>query len=115
MSSSSNNSLSVIHIRDFIDFVSVDRSRVEIHTDLNIFEEASDFHDDRICVEPIHCCVHTFLNSQSERELYDTDVYFYADGRFYTSVIEDKLRINVQALSLTRYNTFKSSFTQSFF
>ncbi len=115
MSSNSNNALSVIHIRDFIDFVIADRSRLEIYSDLNIFGEAQDFYDDRICVEPIRCCIHAFLTTQSERELYDTDAYFYADGRFCTSVIEDKLRINVQALSLTRYNNFKKSFTQSCF
>ncbi len=111
--------MSAIHIRDFVDEVVADRNRlddenyVEIHTDVNIFQEDF-FYDSRIIVEPIHCSIHAYL-TQSHRELYSTNAFFYADGRFATTVIEDKLQITVQAFSLQRYGTFRFFFTQTSF
>jgi hypothetical protein len=117
MSSTSTKLMSAIHVRDFVDEVVPDRNRpddenyVEIHTDVNIFQE-DNFYDSRIIVEPLHCCIHVYL-TQSDRELYNTNAFFYADGRFTTTVIEDKLQITIQALGLQRYGFFRFSFTQT--
>jgi hypothetical protein len=101
-----------IHIRDFVDRVLADRTRpetenfVEIHTDVNIFQEDG-FYDPGITVEPIHTCIRTYL-TESERDLYVPDAFFYAEGRFSTAVTtENKLEITVQALGLQRYDILK--------
>jgi hypothetical protein len=116
MSSSPTKAITVIHIRDFVNEVLPDRNRpddenyVEIHADANIFAEEN-FYDSRITVEPIHCIINTYL-TQSDRELYNADAFFYADGRFTTTVVEDKLQITIQALSLQRYRILKVPFIQ---
>ena len=108
--------MSAIHICDFVDNVISDwnwpndENYIEIHTDVNIFQE-DNFYDFRIIVESIHCWIHVYL-TQSDCELYDTNVFFYADDQFTTTVIEDKLQITIQALSLQRYSFFRFFFTQ---
>jgi hypothetical protein len=116
MSSASTKLMSAIHIRDFVDEVVPDRNRpddenyVEIHADVNIFPE-DDFYDSRITIEPIHCYIHAYL-TLSDRELYKTNAFFYVDGRFATTIVEDKLQITIQALSLQRYDFFEFFITQ---
>jgi len=94
-----------IHIRDFVDYVLADRTRpqtgnyVEIHTDVTVFQE-DEFYDSGITVEPIHTCIHAYL-TESERDLYTTDAFFYAQGRFSAAVTtENKLEVTVKALGL---------------
>ena len=96
-----------IHIRDFVDSVVPDPARenapnyVEIHTEVNVFEE-SDFFNPNIVVEPIRTRIHAYLSSQ-EQSLYCPNTFFYADGRFSTTLIGDGiLELNIQALSLMR-------------
>lgn len=101
-----------IHIRDFVDCVLADRTRpktenfVEIHTDVNVFKE-DEFYDSGITVEPIHTCIRAYL-TESERDLYVTNAFFYAEGRFSTAVTpENKLEITVHALGLQRCDILK--------
>jgi hypothetical protein len=104
--------VNTIHIRDFVDCVLADRTRpetanfVEIHTDVNIFQE-DEFYDSGITVEPIHTCIRAYLTA-SERDLYVTNAFFYAEGRFSTAVTtENKLEITVQAFGLQRCDILK--------
>ena len=101
-----------IHIRGFVGCVLADRTRpetenaVEIHTDVNIFQEDK-FYDSGITVEPIHTCIRAYL-TEFERDLYVTNAFFYAQGRFGTAVTtENKLEITVQALGLQRCDILK--------
>ena len=116
MSSNPAKAMSVIHIRDFVDEVVADRNRpedenyVEIHTDINIFQE-DNFYDSRVIVEPIQCCMHAYL-TPSDRDSYKTNAFFYADGRFTTATVEEKLQIIVQVLSLQRFGISKFPFIQ---
>ncbi|KAL5583772.1 hypothetical protein FOVSG1_013486 [Fusarium oxysporum f. sp. vasinfectum] len=96
------------HLRDFVDTVTDDPSRenasnyVEIHTDANIFEESS-FYSPNVNVEPIRTRIHAYL-TREERDLYVPNAFFYADGRFSTTLSTDgPLEISVQALSLMRH------------
>jgi hypothetical protein len=96
-----------IHIRDFVDSVVSDPARenapnyVEIHTDIDIFEENDSFNHD-IVVEPIRARIHAYLSSR-EQNLYCPNAFFYAHGRFSAIQIEDgTLELNVQSLSLMR-------------
>ena len=99
----------VIHIRDFVDYVVPDRnhpeddSYVEVHSELNICQE-DDFYDSRVALESIHCCIRTYFKGP-ERELFKTNSFFYADGRFTAAFIEDTLQITVQALEIQRYTS----------
>ena len=111
MSSSLPKLTNAIHIRDFVDTVLPDRTRsetpnyVEIHADVNIFQE-DDFYDPGITVEPIHAYIRTYL-TQSDLDLFTTNAFFYADGKFSTAITSDnKLEIVMQALSLQRYSLF---------
>jgi hypothetical protein len=108
------NWANTIHIRDFVDCVHTDRTRpgiancVEIHTDVNVFQE-DEFYDSGITVEPIHTCIRAYLTA-SERDLYVTNAFFYADGLFSAAVTtENKLEITVKALSLQRCDILKLS------
>ena len=107
--------MSAIHIHNFVDKVipdqnqSDDENYIEICTDVNIFQE-DNFYDFRIIVKPIHCCIHIYL-TQSDHKLYDTNAFFYVDGWFTTTLIEDKLQITIQAFSLQRYDFFRFFFT----
>jgi hypothetical protein len=112
MSSALPKLTNTIHIRDFVDSVLADPTRpetanyFEIHTDVNVFQEDG-FYSSGITVEPIHTRIRAYL-TQSERELYLTNAFFYADGRFSTAITTDnKLEITVQALSLQRCDTLK--------
>ncbi|KAH8747981.1 hypothetical protein F5883DRAFT_697797 [Diaporthe sp. PMI_573] len=94
-----------IHIRDFVDSIAPNPSRedspnyVEIHAYVNIFEENNFFSHD-IIVEPIHARIRAYLN-QEDQDRYCPNAFFYAEGRFFTSVTSDNtLEMNVQALSL---------------
>ncbi|KAF6517588.1 hypothetical protein HZS61_003149 [Fusarium oxysporum f. sp. conglutinans] len=96
------------HLRDFVDTVTDDPSRenasnyVEIQTDANIFEESS-FYSPNVNVEPIRTRIHAYL-TREERDLYVPNAFFYADGRFSTTLSTDgPLEISVQALSLMRH------------
>jgi hypothetical protein len=98
-----------IHIRDFVLSVVPDTTRsqsesspyVEIHADINVFPEDG-FSDSIVIVEPIHARIRTYLASDN-RALYVPDAFFYAHGRFHTTVTEEnKVEIIVQALSLER-------------
>jgi hypothetical protein len=98
---------STIHIRDFIDTITDDPSRenssnyVEILTDANIFEE-DNFYSPNIIVEPVRTRIHAYMTRQ-DRDLYLPNTFFYADGRFSTSLLPDNtLEISVQSLSLMR-------------
>ena len=119
MSFISTKLMSTIHIHNFVNKVIADQNQpddenyIKIHINVNIFQEDF-FYDSRIIVEPIHCSIHAYL-TQFHRELCSTNAFFYADGRFATTVIEDKLQITVQAFSLQRYGTFRFSFTQTSF
>jgi hypothetical protein len=74
---------SAIHIHDFVDKVisnqnwSDDEFYIKIHTDVNIFTEDY-FHNFKIIVKSIHCYIHIYL-MQSDHELYNTNVFFYAN------------------------------------
>ena len=100
--------VNTIHIRDFVDCVHPDRTRpgkpnfVEIHAGVNVFQE-DEFYDSGIIVEPIRTCIRAYL-TKSERDLYATNAFFYADGPFSAAVTTDnKLEITVvKALSLQR-------------
>jgi hypothetical protein len=99
---------SIIHLRDFVDIVVDDPTRdnapnyVEIQTDINVFEEDG-FHSPDIVAEPIPARIHAYL-TREERELYVPNTFFYADGRFSTSLLTDgSLVIGIQTLSLMRY------------
>ena len=94
-------------MRDFIDVITDDPTRengqnyIEIQTDVNICGEDR-FYSPNIIVEPIRTRIHAYLTAQ-ERDLYVPNAFFYADGRFTTSLSEnDNLEINIQALSLMR-------------
>ncbi len=108
--------MSAIHIHNFVDEVVADQNQsddenyIKIHINVNIFQEDF-FYDSRIIVESIHCFIHVYF-MQFHHELYSTNVFFYADDQFATTVIEDKLQITVQAFSLQRYSTFRFFFTQ---
>lgn len=110
MPSTSRTFSNTIHIRDFVLNIVPDETRIqstnsnyfEIHSDVNVFSE-DDFYDHSITVEPIHTCIRAYLPSPT-RELYVPNAFFYADGRFSTSVTaKNKLKIDVHALSLERY------------
>jgi len=111
--------MSTIHIHNFVNKVIADQNQpddenyIKIHINVNIFQEDF-FYDFRIIVESIHCFIHAYL-MQFHCELCSTNVFFYADDQFATTVIEDKLQITVQAFSLQRYDTFRFSFTQTSF
>lgn len=111
-----------IHIRDFVLNVVPDRTRsqsenspyVEIHADINVFPEDK-FYDSTVTVEPIHARIRAYLPSE-ERALYVPDAFFYADGRFHTTITEEnKLEITVQALSLERCDCFAISVSTELF
>ncbi|KAF2175490.1 hypothetical protein K469DRAFT_535676, partial [Zopfia rhizophila CBS 207.26] len=98
----------IIHLRDFIDVITDDPTRentpnyVEIQTDINIFEEDY-FCSPNIIAEPIRTRIHTYL-TREERDLYVSNAFFYAEGRFSTALsTDDTLEINIQTLSLMRY------------
>jgi hypothetical protein len=98
----------LIHIRDFADSITSDPTRdnapnyAEIQADINIFEEDG-FYSPNIIAEPIRTRIHAYL-PQGERDAYVPNTFFYADGRFYTTLsADDTLEINIQALSLVRY------------
>ena len=98
----------IIHLRDFINAIADDPTRenapnyVEIHTDINIFEE-DHFYSPNVIAEPIRTRIHAYL-TREERDLYIPNTFFYADGRFSTTLsTDDTLEINIQALSLMRY------------
>jgi hypothetical protein len=98
----------MIHLRDFIDAITDDPTRenapnyVEIQIDINVFEEDR-FCSPNIIAEPIRTRIHAYL-SREERDLYVSNTFFYADGRFSTALsTDDTLEINIQALSLMRY------------
>ncbi|KAF2184189.1 hypothetical protein K469DRAFT_689516 [Zopfia rhizophila CBS 207.26] len=97
----------IIHLRDFIDAITDDPTRenapnyVEIQTDINIFEE-DHFCSPNIIAEPIRTRIHVYL-TQEERDLYVSNTFFYAEGRFSTALsTDDTLEINIQTLSLMR-------------
>ena len=97
-----------IHIRDFVDTIRDDHSRenttgyVEIQTDINIFEEEN-FNSPNIITQPIRTRIRAYL-TQEERGFYLPNTFFYADGRFSTSLSTDgSLEISVQTLSFMRY------------
>jgi hypothetical protein len=119
MPSTSAKLANTIHIRDFVDDVLADRTQpnkrnyFEIHTDVNIFQEDG-FYDPGITVEPIHTCIRTYLTA-SERGLYVTNAFFYAEGRFKAAVTtENKLEITVHALGLQRCDILKLPNFRSF-
>src|SRR5947207_7647770 len=97
MSFISTKFMSAIHIHDFVDEVVADQNQsdnenyIEIHTDVNIFQEDF-FYDFRIIIESIHCFIHTYI-TQFHHELYSTNVFFYVNDQFATTVIEDKLQV----------------------
>ena len=94
-----------IHIRDFVDFIinnPTDDNHIQIQADVNIFEE-NDFHSTDVIVEPIRTRIRAYV-TDTERELYVPDAFFYVEGRFAAAVTsDDKLEITVHALSLMRY------------
>ena len=98
----------VIHIRDFVDTIGDDQTRentagyVEIQTDINIFEEEN-FNSPYVIAEPIRTRIRAYL-TQEERDFYLPNTFFYADGRFSTTLSTDgTLEISIQALSLMRH------------
>jgi hypothetical protein len=96
-----------IHLRDFVDHVIDDPTQsdpnyIEIRTDVNIFEE-NQFNSTNVNVEPIPTRIRAYL-PPAERELYVPNTFFYAEGRFLTTVTSEKtLAITVHAFSLMRY------------
>ena len=98
---------SIIYLRDFVDTVTDDSTRVapnhfEIHADINIFDEDG-FDSPDIVTEPIRARIHVYM-TRAERDLYLPNTFFYADGRFSTVLSADgDLEISIQALSLMRH------------
>lgn len=94
----------IIHIRDFVDVVRDDPTRegyVEIQTEVNVFHEDG-FYTPDVIVEPIQARIRAYL-TQDQREQYVPNAFFYASGRFFTTLSADKtLELSIQALSLMR-------------
>ena len=96
-----------IHLRDFVDAVSEDPSQnspnhVSLRTDINIFDQDG-FSDRNIVIEPIltHICA---CLTREERDAYHPDTFFYAVGRFFTTLLNDgTLHMTIQAMSLMPY------------
>ena len=105
MASRSPTLTNTIYLRDFVDCVTDNPTRlenyVEIQTDVNIFEE-NRFHSTDVVVEPIHTRIYAYI-TPAEREVYIPNAFFYAEGRFTTAISDDRLEIIVHALSLMRY------------
>jgi hypothetical protein len=107
MASRSLTLTNTIHIRDFVDCITNDPTRlennyIEIQADVNIFEE-NQFYSSDIIVEPIRTYIRAYV-SPAERETYVPSAFFYAEGRFTTAITsDDRLEIIVHALSLMRY------------
>lgn len=107
MASRSLTLINTIHLRDFVDCITNNPTRlennyIEIQADINIFEE-NRFHSADVIVEPIRTRIRAYV-SPAERDLYVPSAFFYAEGRFATAITsDDRLEIIVHALSLMRY------------
>jgi hypothetical protein len=106
-----------IHIRDFVDEVDPSPTQldnyIDIKTDVNIFQE-NRFSSSDVIVEPIPTRIRAYV-SPAEREAYAPNAFFYAEGRFATSITSDnKLEITVHAFSLMRYVTLTLAYSQHF-
>ena len=107
MASRSLTLTNTIHLRDFVDCVinnptRLENNYIEIQADINIFEE-NRFHCTDVIVEPIRTRIRAYV-TPAEREVYVPSAFFYAEGRFATAVTsDDKLEITVHALSVMRY------------
>jgi hypothetical protein len=103
MSSQPITLTNTIHLRDFVNEVVDDptSSYIEIHTDLNIFEE-DQFQCSALTMDLIPTRIRAYV-SQAERGLYAPEAFIYADGRFSAVVTSGNvLEIRVHALSLMR-------------
>ena len=108
MSSSPSKFPSVIHVRDFMDSIMPDHTQpespnyVEILADVNIIEEEH-FQTLSVIAESISTCIHAYL-PPPQRDLFITNAFFYAIGRFATSSTSDgHLQLTIEILSLERY------------
>jgi hypothetical protein len=107
MASRSLTLTNTIHLRDFVDCVTNNPTRlennyIEIQADINIVEE-NRFHSTDVIVEPIRTRIRAYV-TPAEREVYVPSAFFYAEGRFVTALTsDDRLEITVHALSLMRY------------
>lgn len=98
----------IIHIRDFVDTIKDDltgettTNYAEIQTDVNVFEEEN-FSSPNIIIDPIRTRIRAYL-TQEQRDTYPPNTFFYADGRFYTTLSTDGTpEISIQTLSLMRH------------
>ncbi|KAF1814388.1 hypothetical protein P152DRAFT_465257 [Eremomyces bilateralis CBS 781.70] len=83
----------IIHIRDFINTVTNNPTRQGSSN----YEDGFYYSD--VVVKPIRARIRAYL-TQEQRELFIPDAFFYADGRFSTTLSADNtLEINVQALN----------------
>jgi hypothetical protein len=107
MASRSLTLTNTIHLRDFVDCITDNPTRlennyIEIQADINIFEE-NRFHSADVIVEPIRTHIRAYVGP-AERDVYVPSAFFYAEGRFATAITsDDRLEIIVHAFSLMRY------------